>query len=356
MSIRKIIDKIRLSRDLIRRRIGIVLFDNKNSGEVDFNQLKRIVIFRLDAKIGDSIVSSFVYRGFKRRFPNVIIDVITTTEMSDMYKSYFDVDNVYLSKKRPGYSEIAKIADKVAGADLVVHFSKSLKMKDLFFLKRLNGKAVAGLDDEVNLVNIKLGNKTKDQHFSYKYKALLEYYNITDFDESYVIPNSKKCYAEVASELNLAEDYLIVINPFGSGTPRKLSKQKLQELISRIRSLELGVKIAFTVSPAEKSIIEELVEGNSDVCLLLDSCHSIYHAIALISMADLVISVDTSMVHIASGLNKKLIALYNPDMNNYNEWAPKSDQFEVIFSKENHINGVEIDKVVAGVELLMAAK
>ncbi|OLQ78869.1 hypothetical protein BIT28_26505 [Photobacterium proteolyticum] len=270
-----------------------------------------------------------------------------------MYSTYFGVDNVYISKKRPAYNEIAKLADKVAGADLVVHFSKSLKMKDLFFLKRLNGKAVAGLDDEVNLVNIKLGNKTDDQHFSYKYKTLLEYYGVTDVDDSYVIPNNPKCYDDVADETNLKGDKLIIINPFGSGTPRKLSKENLTLLIDKIRKLELGVKISFTVSPSEKSTVETLVKENADICFLLDSCRSIYHAIALINLADLVISVDTSMIHIASGLNKKLVALYNPDMNNYKEWAPKSDRFEVIFSKENHINGIEIDKVVAGVKQLM---
>lgn len=57
--------------------------------------------------------------------------------------------------------------------DLVVHFSKQFKMKDLF-IHRLAPQHLAGLDDELSCVDIKLGHVCRGLHFADKFVHLLQ--------------------------------------------------------------------------------------------------------------------------------------------------------------------------------------
>ncbi len=71
---------------------------------------------------------------------------------------------------------------------------------------------------------------------------------------------------------------------------------------------------------------------------------TIYDAIALVAQADGVISVDTAIVHIAAGLNKPLLALYNPDKLNYTDWHPNSDNAMTCFAEQ--VNPPDINALV----------
>ena len=59
---------------------------------------------------------------------------------------------------------------------------------------------------------------------------------------------------------------------------------------------------------------------------------TIYDAIALLSLANWVVSVDTAVVHIASGLNKPLLALYL--RNEFSEWHPNSEYAITCFPEQ----------------------
>jgi ADP-heptose:LPS heptosyltransferase len=54
--------------------------------------------------------------------------------------------------------------------------------------------------------------------------------------------------------------------------------------------------------------------------------------VAQIRRCDALISVDTATVHIAAGLQKPLLGLYNPDMTNFVDWGPNNPQAVCVFS------------------------
>ncbi|MDA1381260.1 hypothetical protein PCI56_19205 [Plesiomonas shigelloides subsp. oncorhynchi] len=72
--------------------------------------------------------------------------------------------------------------------------------------------------------------------------------------------------------------------------------------------------------------------------------------IAQIRHCSLLVSVDTATIHIASGLNKPTLAIYNPDMENYQEWGQKIIKARVVFSNYkdnlsvNNIDFCELNK------------
>lgn len=332
---------LQLARDVWRRKIGLLLFDRKSDSFEFKPPLKRVVIVRWDAKIGDSIVSSFIFREWRKAYPNIKIDVITTPNMSELFKKYFGADHVYEIKKRPSYGELSKLAIDIGEVDLLVHLSKVLKMKDLYFMNKVKAIHTAGLDDSVNLINLKLGKVTADKHFSEKYKVLLEYTGVGNIDSSYIVPDDSVSQANVDNFLFPFSNSIVAFNPYGSGNSRRLNSQSIDKILDVIITENPSVTVVLLSTPDDKINVSMICKRYDNVTYYKDS-QSIYDSIAIMRIANWVISVDTATVHIASGLNKPLLAIYNPDNENYKEWHPNSKLAKNIFSQKSNIQNVNL--------------
>ncbi len=344
---RKTIDRVRLSRDLIRRKFGIFLFDRNAIKSDKKPSADNIVVVRWDAKIGDSIVSSFFFRELKKAYPESKIQVITTQALSELYKSHFAVDAVHISKKRPSYSDLSKLAKQFESADIVIHLSKILKMKDLFFLNRVKAKNIVGLDSGVKLVNINLNQATLGQHFSSKYHAILELLDVDNIKTNYVIPNCPQVSERISNKINLQDKLVVAINPFGSSRNRQLPIEQVAKLIRLLKEEHSSLAILLVSPPSEQSSLTPLLQEFGEFCFVDTGGTTIYDAIELLRFASVVVSVDTSIIHIANGLNKKIVGLYNPDPINYQEWSPNRDDSITIFSEKDEIRGISIKSIAA---------
>lgn len=340
---RKWISSLQLARDIWRRKLGLLLFDRQCPQFKLNGTLKRVVLVRWDAKWGDSIVSSFIFREWRRAYPDIKIDVITTPNMSTLFKEYFGVDDVYEIKKRPSYSELKSLALEIGEADLLVHLSKALKMKDLYFMSKVKAGSIAGLDDSVSLIGLKLGKLTEGKHFSDKFRILLEQTGVDVQDSSYIVPDDRVSQNGVDDFLSLIDRPVLSFNPYGSGKSRQLRKEKIKEVIEKVIERRKDVSVVILTAPDKKDEVADICEYYSQVFYYPES-NSIYDSISIMRRADWVISVDTATVHIATGLNKPLLAIYNPDRSNLVEWGPDSSQAISILAAEvapPDINGID---------------
>lgn len=69
------------------------------------------------------------------------------------------------------------------------------------------------------------------------------------------------------------------------------------------------------MTPEKSEVLLICAEFENVLCY--QDTQSIYDTIAIMRHADWVVSVDTVTVHIAVGLDTPLLAIYNPDDNNY---------------------------------------
>lgn len=323
---RKIIGKLQLMRDKLRRKVGVFLFDRKNIVPFD-SAVSHIVVIRSDAKLGDSFISSFFYREIKK-LPSVKVTVVTTSDLKPLYKDVFGVDRTLTSKKRSSYSELGKLAIEIGEVDLLVHLTERLKLKDMYFIDKLKPKNMASLDDGVNYVNVKMKEDTKGLRFNQKYKYLLELLGVKDIDDSYIIPDTSG-----TSKLN-NEGYILV-NPYGSNKNKTISKDKLIDFLMFLSERYQDKRIFILSSPATKAEASDLVDILScDNVFACTNVESIYDAIEIVRLAKLVVSVDTSIAHIADGLNKKLVAIYPKYKNDsFNEWLPRDlEEISLVYS------------------------
>lgn len=346
---------IQNKRDEWRRLIGQKCFDAPltTSSPCLLSECKRIVLVRWDAKLGDAFVSSFLFRELRKANPELSIAVITTEKLAPLFENTWGVDEVHICRKRAGYLELERLARRIGEADLLIHLSKELKPKDLFFIRRLHPAHVASLDDEPRCVDIKLRQQCAGMHFSDKLAYLLKLCGVDNVDTTYWLPHDEQRREVIATLVPARYRHIIAFNPYGAGHARRLDEESICKVIALIKARGNQYGVCLLHSPAQREEVERIVERfRGQGVFLYPESNSIMDVVAQIEMADGVISVDTATVHIASGLGKPLLGLYNPDPENYADWGPNSQNALVIFSTAkrpfdiNTLNWQQMDEVI----------
>ncbi|WP_024872041.1 glycosyltransferase family 9 protein [Tolumonas lignilytica] len=324
--------RLQLGRDQFRRALGRVLFDKPRIAPLPIPHLQRIVLVRWDAKLGDAIVSSWIFRELKKQYPAASIEVITSPAMAWLFKEHFGADIVYECPKRTNYRQLAHLAKQIGQIDLLVHFGQQLKMKDIFFIRMIASQYVAGLDDELACINIKLGQKTSGLHFCHKFAELVKVCGVSSPQTDYLLPYSPA--SQKAITPYWPANPVIAINPFGSGQSRRLSTESIQRLLHALdNTLPSDVRFCLLFSPDNKQKIIQLCSQLPRTFCYPEST-TISDVVAQIKKAKGLISVDTATIHIAAGLNTPILGLYNPDPINFAEWGPNTKTSRVVFAEK----------------------
>lgn len=326
-----------LTRDRVRRELGVFLFDRKLDKAIGpIRNLQHIVFIRWDAKWGDAIISSLMIEPLREACPDIKITIVTSDTLADYFESYLEVDQVIKVPSRPTYGLLKEIANQLGAVDLLIHFNRHMKMKDLYLLHKVQAKTVAGLDDDVGRVNLKLGQVTQGLHFSQKLVYLLQCLGIKAEIPKYQVPlNAERVEQAEQFLASKARHPLLVINAYGGDRSRRLNRDNSRKIINAILEILPDINIVMLATPETESEVQKLCSDMAkENVFYYPQSRTIYDAIALVSKADWVISVDTAIVHIAAGLNKPLLALYNQDELNYVDWHPNSDKAITCFSKQ----------------------
>lgn len=342
--------KLRVIRDSIRRKLGCWLFDkNKTRPTVHCNS--KVVLLRWDAKLGDAIVSSWVTREIHKAQPEREVWVVTTPAMAPLFREHFDVDRVVEMRKRPSYRELTKLAHELGQVGYLVHLAKQLKMKDIFFLNKVNACHIIGTDDQLACVDIKLGQRTAGRHFVDKFREMLTVIGIPAPDTRYIIPQHSVWDASLTAWWPM-DKIVISFNPYGNGSARRLRPDLIVRMLEMMLA-DCNHTICLLFPPGLTDEVAALKGGVSDPDRIIISPESpsfgglftqLRHSAALVS-------VDTATVHIAAGLALPILGLYNPDLGggdeNYAEWHPNTRDAMTLFSKSltsQDINSLDMNE------------
>ncbi|MEI8672086.1 glycosyltransferase family 9 protein [Vibrio sp. SA48] len=329
---RFIVSRLQRFRDVVRRQLGVWLFDKKKVINFDLVNTKSILFIRNDAKLGDAIVSSGVLQKLKKYRPEIKIKVLTTSAMAPLFEEHFGVDQVVHLSKRPSYSEMEDVCEQVGPVDVVVSLNLDMKMKDIYLLNKLKSKINIGLDPDLKLINLNISNDIGNMHYADKFNYITTLLGITEPAENYIVPlvpSSMKKAQLFLNENNISE--FVLINPFGSGNERKLNKDSVNKIISAIKEWDKSLSVVLLSAPDTRELLDSMFLTTTSI-RHFDQSDSIYDAIAIVEKAKLVVSVDTSIVHIASGFNKKQITIYKQDKVNFSNWHPNSEYANVIIA------------------------
>ncbi|MGX2949107.1 glycosyltransferase family 9 protein, partial [Frederiksenia canicola] len=97
--------------------------------------------------------------------------------------------------------------------------------------------------------------------------------------------------------------------------------------------------------PAVTEKLKHIIKNFHNI-FIYEETKSIFDNIELIKSSYLVISPDTSIIHIASGLNKPMIAFYGDGKENFTHWHPNSQNIVHLIQYKKNINEITPQQIL----------
>ena len=339
-----------------RLKIGKYIWDRKEKAKIvegdNFlkdNSIKSILFLRYDGKIGDMIVNSLMFRDIKKVYPDIRIGVIARGAAIDIIKDNPNVDKIYkYYKDRKKIKDLA-LKIKEEKYDLLIDFSEMLRVNQMMLINLCGARINIGLDRKdwkLFDLSIESGKDFKwTEHITKRYLAYLIKLGLKkeNIDISYdIYLEDEKKYEAFFNEIK--ESKKLILNPYGASKHKSFNIETLENIITYLKDKDIAIILVYF---GDKYKELEFLEKKYKYVYIPKKIESILDTAILIKKSDYVISPDTSIVHIASTFNKKMITVYPPKGGKYGVdhlvWAPKSEYSRVIFCKDKIGTYDEID-------------
>ena len=327
----------------IRLTLGKLILDKKIPGKL-LPTNPKIIVLQQDGKIGDYIISSFIFRELKKYNPLTQVDVICSPKNENLFKTNHFIDHFFvLDKKAP--CAYTKMGEKLAkeNYDVLINLPVQLRNRDLWLTRLIKAKNNIGYQKQ----NYKLFNLDipgGQLHFSQIYADSIKKCGVMNINSEYDIPDNSQQKEEIRNFIkdNQLENH-IAINFFGAARSRKFTEKNIRKFIERFKVL--NKKVLLLTYPEMTPLLKDIVVDFPNA-FIYENTQDIFDTIELIRYADVVISPDTSIIHIASGLNKKLIGFYKlEDKENLIHWHPNSKNETHILSFIESVNEISPDDI-----------
>lgn len=298
------------------------------------NHFKKILIIRLSA-VGDVVNVLPALRVLRESHPNAHLAWLVEDRTKDIISGNPDLDEVIVFPRKKWQKEIANPITVFPAISEAVRFFKSLRNKDFDLVIDFQGNLKSGLITILSRGRVRLGfdNKTCKEwnhlftnlhgyiptqriHRIDKNLNLLKAINI---NSGYKRPHlnipveDKEFISEFLRQNIKAEKPLAVIHPgtsdFGEYKRWPVSHYaRLADLIIE----KLGVNVIFTWGLSELDMVREIVSQMRQHAVISCKTRSLKQLAEIIRQSDIFISGDTGPMHIASIMDKPIVAIFGP--------------------------------------------
>ena len=339
-----------------RLKIGKYIWDKKEKAKIiegdNFlkdNNIKSILFLRYDGKIGDMVVNSLMFREIKKVYPYIKIGVVARGAAIDIIRDNTNVDKIYeYYKDRKKIKDLA-LKIKEEKYDLLIDFSEMLRVNQMMLINLCGARINIGLDRKdwkLFDLSIESGKDFKwtehitNRYLAYLIKIGLKKESINISYDIYLKDEIK--YEDFFNEIK--ESKKLILNPYGASKHKSFNIETLENIITYLKDKDIAIILTYF---GDKYKELEFLEKKYKYVYIPKKIESILDTAILIKKSDYIISPDTSIVHIASAFNKKMITVYPPKGGKYGVdhlvWAPKSEYSRVIFCKDKIGTYDEID-------------
>ncbi len=310
---------IRILSRLVRRRAVI-------AATTDFNSCK--FLFVRQDRIGDVLISTPLFQALKNHYPGAILDVLLSVN------NHFALDNDPLIRKRWIYKKNVISAIRMIRAirrekyDFVIDLMDNPSATSTVICLLSGSQCNIGLDKEnayVYDVTVPLLSR-KHVHIVDRIAQLLRPFRIDPANESlhvrYTVGGPARQFAaDVLNRLALRPGKIVGINISAGHEVRFWGIDNFRSLISQLRHKTPRRPILLLFKPQHESLAKDIVHGFEDV-YLSPLTHSFDEFAALISVLGLLITPDTSAVHLAAAFDIPSVVLYVQSDKSLRIWDP----------------------------------
>ena len=333
------------------------LISNHKIRPLNVNIAPKFLIL-MHQNIGDMIVCSPILRELKLAFPDCNLQVLASQTNKEIAQANPYIDNVIVYKNQ--WHRLLPLLIKLRNDkfDFAVELEAKIITKVILMLRVIQPKCILsvskregryGIDPQGvhpydYYTNVKL-NHQRDTCID-----ILRLLKINCTNKKYDFFYLEKNRRESLLFLSTFESKKIIIglNITGSSFEQRISSNDVEKILLGLRSISDNIIIILLHKPSDIEWVNDLIlNDKSSYVFPSYPTESILDVAAIVDSVDLVITPDTSIVHIACAFNKPLIAIYKKDMEGFEAWKPKSKCNHVVFSEDfESLNYIDIDSVI----------
>lgn len=331
-------------------------------------EIKKILIIKPD-HIGDTIISTVAFKPLKENYLDCKIDILCGSWGERTYKyqnkinKIYILDHIFLNRKN--ISKIKKIT--IFFKEYYKNYSYLKKEKyDLCILLRadirgnlgtlarfINPKFIVGyqgsglenildiggvynaeVKEKENILNL-LKNipNFKLKNNEYKYEILLS--------------KNKEIENKIKKELDKSK-INILFNFEGKDKEKKLTEENVIKILKIVANKKEGTIYLISPPNSEKKIenIKQMIlKENLKNIVIINEISNFFHIGYILKNMDIAVSVDTSIIHLASVFIEKIIGIFYEYPIVKNQFLPDGKESIVIRSKGNNLNDINYDEL-----------
>ncbi len=318
--------------------------------KINFLDIKKILIVRL-GKIGDIITTSFVFEIFKINYPFIELHLLTLSSNREVLQYNPKVDKIFYTKKNILlYYELLKIRKN--NYDLVIDLNDnpSTTTANIFRLVKAIYKAGYDFQKYQKLLDIKIKPlEKKNYHVIEQIQNFIKELGLT-IDNNLVKPTfyiGCEELNDVKNELNeIKKKYKVVAINISAGAPiRYWTVSQWIDLLRNINANFPQMKYLLLSTNKDEHLRQKIKSNFNNNLFINSDYNSIQHFAAYIKRADILITPDTSAVHIASALGTPVVALFPNYEWNFISWQPYKVPHRSIKSPTENVKKISVKKV-----------
>ena len=334
------------------------IFGSKKSADFDIKNAKKVLFFRYD-RIGDMVITTSVFRELKLAFPDIEITVLASKINQEVLINNPYVNHIVTNHKNHFFLDLLSLLIlRKKKFDVCIEFDHSVVPHAIIRLRVINPKKVIsikkdgryGVDGkELSLYDI-YAKKPKNGHFRDIWLGVLKPFNITPKSNEYdlfvndQLRNQAKNFTK-----QYYSNFLVGINLEGSVKGKKIKFPELLKICKGLNKLDTNIQIIILSAPNnfhETSLnVQKMALNFVEMSYMTNKILSVA---ALISQLDLIITPDTSIVHIASAFNKPIVTIHEDNRDSYELFAPTSNLSRTVFSKsKNNLDDFSLNALLS---------
>lgn len=338
-------NKNKFFREIKKKALLSFLRTQPSRASLDINKVRKILLLRLDDKVGDMVVTTgTAYLLAKHGFR---VSVLTGPVCGQMLKNCEYLDQVIQYKNRMSLDAL-----HAHNFDVIIDFDDVNDYERLSLAWRMKHCHHIGFNKNIPaLYHPSISYLNAEKHITERHKRVLTMFDIRNDEFRYHLGRCSAEENKVRSALVYTHgDVVVSINPFSGAPDKDFSEGQVIAIIRFIQSVNPAIKIVVIGHNAK-------VQPFSDYGAFIMSDSTINTAIEIVRISDVVVSTDTSIVHIANALNRSLVALYNKrklkdtGMPGYKIWAPNFSLGKQIVVNEDHISQCSVATVFPAIEM-----
>lgn len=331
----------KIIRKITEREDDPVIVNSKISG---FANANKILLLRQD-RIGDVLVSIAFLKKLRSLFPSAEIDIVLSYKNNSAFWAISKfVNRKYLLEK--GVFKYIKLINQIRNDeyDLVIDLLDNSSSTSSILTRFTKAEYKLGFDKKNRKVYthiVKIPNKWEN-HIVQRINALLIPFAGTNLNEKSLGIRLSEEKLNEAKELlgKKTKSIRLGINLTGSNLHRSWGVGNHIALLKSLENMKGKLEIFVFTTKGNKAMLDEIEREFSGVSAPFVNSFELFSA--MISTCDIVLSPDTSVVHLCSVLDIPCIELctVTEDPNVGNPWAPLSKHSMQIKISENKSLGL----------------